>query len=100
MSKLFAIIENSIVVNTIVCETKQLAESITGLTCVEYTVSDPAGIDWTYNSTTKKFRSPQPYPSWVYNEEVKKWEAPIECPIDNKNYIWDEASTSWIEVTE
>ena len=95
-----AIIENGIVKNTIVCESLELAESITGLTAVEYTAEDPAGIDWTYNSTTKKFRSPQPFPSWIYNEEIKQWEAPVEYPADDKIYTWNEASTSWIEVTE
>ncbi len=92
-----AIIENGIVVNTIVCESIELAESITGLTAVEYTAEDPAGIDWTYNSTTGKFRSPQLFPSWIYNEEIKQWEAPVAYPTDDKNYIWDEATTSWVE---
>jgi len=93
-----AIIENGIVVNTIVCESVELAESITGLTAVEYTDENPAGIDWTYNNTTEEFRSPQPFPSWIYNEEIKQWVAPIEYPTDNKNYTWDEPSTSWVEV--
>ena len=95
-----AIIENGIVVNTIICESIELAESITGLTAVEYSNENPAGIDWTYNNTTKKFRSPKPYASWIYNEEIKQWEAPVEYPADDKIYTWNEASTSWIEVTE
>jgi hypothetical protein len=93
-----AIIENGIVVNTIVCESVELAESITGLTAVEYTDEKPAGINWTYNSTTKKFKSPQPFPSWIYNEEIKQWEAPVEYPTDDKRYIWDEQTLSWVEV--
>jgi hypothetical protein len=93
-----AIVENGIVVNTIICESIELAESITGLTAVEYTDTNPAGIDWTYNSTTKKFKSPKPYVSWIYNEEIEQWVAPIEYPTDNKSYIWDEQSISWIEV--
>ena len=95
-----AIIENGIVVNTIICESIELAESITGLTAVEYTAEDPAGIDWTYNSTTGKFRSPQPFPSWIFNEETKRWEAPIEYPVDDKFYIWDEETVSWVEQTQ
>ncbi len=95
-----AIIENGIVVNTIVCESIELAESITGLTAVEYTAEDPAGIDWTYNSTTEEFRSPQPFPSWIYNEEIKQWEAPVEYPRDDKNYLWKESSLSWEEIVQ
>jgi len=92
-----AIIENGIVVNTIVCESVELAESLIGLTAVEYTIENAVGIDWTYNSTTGKFRSPQPFPSWIFNEEIKKWKAPVAYPTDDKNYIWDEATTSWVE---
>ena len=58
------------------------------------------GIDWTYNSTTGEFRSPQPFPSWIFNEEIKQWEAPMPYPIDDNFYIWDEASTSWVQVEE
>ena len=34
--KNFAVIENGIVVNCIVSDTKELAEELTGLTCIEY----------------------------------------------------------------
>jgi hypothetical protein len=43
-------------------------------------------------------RHPSPFPSWIYNEEKSFWEAPIPHPNDNKDYIWDENSKSWIEV--
>lgn len=36
----FAVIENQIVVNLINAETQKIAESVTGLTCVEYSDSD------------------------------------------------------------
>ena len=98
MSKLFAVIENYIVINTIVCESKQLAESITGLTCVEYTTINPAGIDWTYNSITNKFIPSQPYASWIYNEEINQWEAPVEYPTDGKGYTWLEDDLEWQEI--
>ena len=93
-----AIIENGIVVNTIICESIELAESITGLTAVKYTDENPAGINWTYNNTTGEFRSPKPFPSWIFNEEIKQWEAPIEYPVDDKNYLWNESSLSWEEI--
>jgi hypothetical protein len=45
----YAVIQNNIVVNVIVADTKEIAEEATGLTCVEYTSENPAGIGWTYN---------------------------------------------------
>ena len=95
-----AIIENGTVVNTIICESIELAESITGLTAVEYTAENPAGIGWTYSDVANKFIPPQPYSSWILNEEINQWEAPIPYPIDDNFYNWDESTTSWIEVIE
>ena len=40
------------------------------------------------------------YASWVFNEETCSFEAPIARPVDEKEYRWDEATLSWIEVTE
>lgn len=54
----YAVIENGIVTNTIVADTKEIAEEVTSLTCVEYTEENPAGIGWTYNGTT--FEQPTP----------------------------------------
>lgn len=45
----FAVIENNTVTNVVVAETKEIAETITGLTCIEYTEENPAGIGWGYN---------------------------------------------------
>lgn len=36
MTKYFAVIEDSIVINTLVADTKQIAENVTGKVCVEY----------------------------------------------------------------
>lgn len=44
----FAVIENDVVTNIIVAETKEIAESVTGKTCVEYTDDNPAAIKYTY----------------------------------------------------
>ena len=49
----YAVIENGIVVNVIICENKALAEEITGKTCVEFSVeAREAAIGWTYDGTT------------------------------------------------
>lgn len=50
--KNFAVIENNIVVNVIVADSLEVAETATGSTCIEYTSENPAGIGWTYNGST------------------------------------------------
>jgi hypothetical protein len=41
------------------------------------------------------------YPSWVFNEEKCQFEPPIPMPADAEfaNYVWNEPTLSWIEVT-
>jgi hypothetical protein len=57
-----------------------------------------AGIGFTYDHSRDAFISPKPYASWVLNEQSCRWESPVPYPTDGKNYTWDEATTSWIEV--
>jgi hypothetical protein len=52
----FAVIHDNIVINAIVADTKEVAETVTGLTCVEYTDENPAGIGWGYDGST--FQAP------------------------------------------
>ena len=42
-------------------------------------------------------RPPQPYPSWTWDNG---WNPPVAYPKDGKRYNWDEATTSWVEVTD
>ena len=64
-----------------------------------------AGIGYTYDSERDAFIPPKPYPSWVLNEDTCLWDAPVPYPTDvgteenPKRYSWDEATTSWVEVT-
>jgi hypothetical protein len=46
------------------------------------------------------FYAPQPYPSWTKDEETYFWQPPTPMPRDDKQYMWDEETTSWVEVTE
>ena len=39
-----------------------------------------------------------PFPSWVWTED--RWQALTPYPDDGLRYDWDEATTSWVEVTE
>lgn len=57
-----------------------------------------AGIGYTYSEDLDAFISPQPYASWTLNTDTCLWEAPAPLPQDNKNYRWDEATTSWVVV--
>jgi len=52
----FAEIQDGVVTNVIVADTKEIAELVTRLTCVEYTDENPAGIGWTYDGS--KFTPP------------------------------------------
>ena len=57
-----------------------------------------AGIGMTFDGIG--FAAPQPFPSWTKDPNTYLWEAPTPMPTDDKRYEWDEATTSWIEVTE
>lgn len=59
-----------------------------------------AGIGYDYNRQLDAFIPPKPYASWVLDEETCLWNAPVAMPTDDKRYAWDEATTSWVEVTE
>jgi hypothetical protein len=56
-----------------------------------------AGVGFTYDSQRDAFIEPKPYTSWTLNETTCRWEAPTPMPTDDKRYLWDEATTSWIE---
>ena len=58
-----------------------------------------AGIGYTYDETRDAFIPPKPFASWVLNEDTCLWEAPVAMPEDGKIYVWDEATTSWVEQT-
>lgn len=48
----FAVLNNNNVVNTIVADSKEIAEAATNATCIEYDSENPAYIGGTYNGTT------------------------------------------------
>ena len=57
-----------------------------------------AGGGYTYDKTRDAFIPPKLYPSMVLNEETCQWDYPTPYPDDDKNYIWDEDTTSWKEI--
>jgi hypothetical protein len=94
----FAVLDGENVINTIVAESKAIAEEITGKTCVEFT-TERAEVGGTYVGGV--FISRKPYPSWLLGEN-NLWRPPIAYPEfdeeNPKNYDWNESTTSWIEV--
>jgi hypothetical protein len=61
-----------------------------------------AAIGYSYDKQKDAFIPPQPFPSWSLNEDTCLWEAPTPYPFSfgSAGHFWDEATTSWIEVTE
>lgn len=45
-------------------------------------------------------RMNKPYPSWSPDPTRTYWLPPVQCPTDGKAYRWDEATLSWVEVTQ
>lgn len=57
-----------------------------------------AGIGYTYDKTLDAFIPPKPYASWSLDEETCFWKSPVLYPDDDKQYTWNENTTSWDEV--
>jgi hypothetical protein len=57
-----------------------------------------AGIGYTYDSIRDAFIPPQPYPSWVLDEVSCQWVAPIDTPLPNRMWNWNEDTLEWVEV--
>jgi hypothetical protein len=94
----FAVIDGNKVINTIVADSKAIAEEITGKTCIEFT-TEPAESGGDYIDGI--FIQVKPYPSWVKDGD-SYWKAPVNMPEydeeNPKSYTWNEETTSWIEV--
>jgi len=57
-----------------------------------------AGIGYTYDAQRDAFIPPKIFASWVLNETTCLWDAPVAKPTDDKDYMWRESDTSWVEV--
>jgi hypothetical protein len=55
-----------------------------------------ASIGYIYDEKNDVFYAPQPFPSWSLDENWL-WQPPVARPIDEKYYMWDESSKTWIE---
>jgi hypothetical protein len=59
-----------------------------------------AGIGYQYDMMRNAFIAPKPFNSWLLNENTCIWEAPVPYPADGKEYGWDEATLSWVEIVK
>jgi hypothetical protein len=108
----FAQIENGIVTKVIVAEQDVIDSGLFGTGWVQTLYNthggqhpegrplrkNYAGIGYQYDSTRDAFIPPKPYDSWLLNEETCLWNAPVSYPTDDKQYRWDEPTTSWVEI--
>jgi hypothetical protein len=61
-----------------------------------------AGIGFIYDAGSDAFLVPQPFPSWTLDENTN-WQSPVPYPGvvgEAPFYVWDEDTTSWVEITE
>ena len=59
-----------------------------------------ASIGMTYDRIKDKFINPKPYASWALDAN-DDWQPPVNYPADGtfeKQYEWDEDTTSWKEI--
>jgi hypothetical protein len=107
----FAKVVDGIVEQVIVADTKEWCEANLGGEWVQTSYNtvgnvhpegrplhkNYAGIGYSWDG--EGFAAPQPYPSWSLDLFSYLWQAPVAMPEDGKMYNWDEATTSWVEVT-
>jgi hypothetical protein len=110
----FAKVENGIVTQVIVAEKDVIDSGLFGMGWVQTSYNtyggvhknggtplrkNYAGIGYIYDPIRDAFIAPKPFASWVFDESTCLWNAPTAMPNDGKPYRWDEAITSWAEVT-
>ncbi len=94
----FAVIENNLVINVIIADSKEIAESLTNKECIEYPDERPLAIGYSWNEEIQAYIGEKPWPSWIIDPVYKVWISPTEKPNDNKVYGWDEENLRWQEL--
>jgi len=110
----FAKVENGIVTQVIVAEQDVIDSGLFGTGWVQTSYNthggvhlnngtplrkNYAGIGFTYDLGRNAFIAPQPFASWTLDETTCLWSAPTPMPIDEKSYLWNEETLSWVEIT-
>lgn len=98
MARYFAKIEDNVVTQVIVADTKKWCSDTLDGTWVE-TFKDKDGHNYaskgyTYHADRKNFAPPQPYPSWTLGDDCR-WVAPVPMP-EHSRATWDEEKLEWV----
>jgi hypothetical protein len=56
-----------------------------------------AGLAYSYDEALDAFIPPQHFASWTLDEDTCQWRPPVPQPATG-NYVWDEDTTSWVEL--
>jgi hypothetical protein len=56
-----------------------------------------AGIGYSYDPVRDAFIPPKLFNSWILQEDTCMWMPPFPRPEDDKYYVWDEETVSWLE---
>lgn len=96
---IYAVLNNNIIENVIIADSKEVAEQVTNKTCIQQTsLTGTAEVNGDlYNGI---FRPAKPYESWIWSESNLWWESPVLIPDNQKAYYWDEDALSWKLVDE
>ena len=67
----YAVVTGNVVSNVILADNKEETEQALGVTLIEYTPDNPAGIGWTYDGVSFTPPVPEPLPpaptDWVWD---------------------------------
>jgi hypothetical protein len=103
MTAHYAVIENNQITNIIIADQDFIESGAMGDPANFIQVLDNngvaknhVGIGYTYNAELDAFIAPKPFDSWVLVNTA--WTAPVDMPLDNKRYMWNEETTTWIEM--
>jgi hypothetical protein len=104
IKKYFARLENNIVIDVTIAETKKWVEENFEGEWIETYSNKPnkpmAAIGFEYISNLDIFREVKPFESWILSDNQLFWIAPVPMPQDGEIYVWNEEIGDWEEVRE
>lgn len=65
-------------------------------TWVKNETDKSVSVGYTYHPDENKFSSPRVFESWVLDDNFI-WQPPTPLPSNDKKYLWDEDTQTWIE---
>jgi hypothetical protein len=86
----YAFIENNVIVNIIIAEDLEVAQSVTDK---EVALCDDGKMVMGADLFEGQWRLPKPFPSWSW--ENGDWVAPVLPPEPRDCYSWNEESGQW-----